>query len=103
MPLLEFSCSKCLLLFEARVKRGHGDTHPCKQCGSEAQRKLVVRTAATSSSKKELNPNLDRVIGRDAQKRWEEYKVRLEAKQSLAKSNPNSTVVKDKDGSYSLE
>ncbi|MBW2163595.1 MAG: zinc ribbon domain-containing protein [Deltaproteobacteria bacterium] len=44
MPIYDYECAKCGLIFEAIVRRGE-DPSPCPDCGSRESKKLITAPA----------------------------------------------------------
>lgn len=81
MPIHEFQCDDCGLQVEELFKSGSvPDAIPCSECGSE-MRRLVSAANHTfahqptgpvpqNTGVKAIDHNVDRVIGRDAERKW---------------------------------
>lgn len=102
MPLYEFQCEACGLVFE-RLVRGQGkvESHVCR-CGATAKKNLSKFgvSVSGSGSREESNPVLDKVVGEDADRRREYYKTRHEALQKLRKENPGKKIALREDRSF---
>lgn len=102
MPLYEFQCEACGLVFE-RLVRGQGkvESHECR-CGASAKRLLSKFGVAVSGpgSREENNPVLDKVVGEDADRRREYYKARHGTLQKLKKENPGKKIALREDRSF---
>lgn len=126
MPIYEYACQACMILFEETLTlraeiEEFREEHPCPQCGTKAAREKVAavnfsfvapagQTAGTGvhgqSGVHDLDyPKLDKAVGRSASKKWEIYdarknvrdKVRREAgSNSIALSSEGKLVAADK-------
>lgn len=104
MPLIEFHCDSCDLIFERLIRGGSKTgTHKCK-CGAEASRCLSKFGVSVKGPgfRKTDNASLDEVVGTDAEKRWEYYKDRKAAKQKLQDLNPGKKVQVGDDHKYEV-
>lgn len=116
MPVYEYLCEECGLKFDRIRKMSESDaSQPCLDCG-QAARKLVSATNHTfvhsASQTRGMAPpntgtsddyNFDKVIGRDAAKRWEGFAQRQDRKREVLRNNPGSTgydLSRKPDGSY---
>lgn len=95
MPRYKYLCSNCGLEFEkiTPIDNRHGQ-QPCKGCAGTAERQVsssnftfkhqptgpVPQNTGVSS----IDHNFDRVIGRDAEQRWETIDKRRDAKVKAA-------------------
>ena len=97
MPLYEFRCKACGHEFEELVNSSDVGVLSCKQCGSEALRKM----SSFSSSVAGGNPNesIDMSIGREADKRWQAYGDR-QGKRRGDKPLQEVSLPKTQDGKY---
>lgn len=102
MPLIEFHCGTCDLIFERLIRGGKKtDTYKCK-CGAEAKRRLSKFGVSVEGPgfRKTDNASIDMVVGKDAEKRWEYYKGRRAEKQRLQDLNPGKKVQVGEDHGY---
>lgn len=92
MPLFEFKCD-CGLVFEEIVRDETAQTHECPDCGRTAE-KEISDFGFKFEGKGDGNPekdtgvdsvdnNIDRIIGRDADHRWEHIKDRQSRKRRV--------------------
>jgi putative FmdB family regulatory protein len=98
MPLYEYSCGKCGLEFEElKSSRDQSDTTPCPNC-KEASKRQMSSFAPVVAGGTVVEP-VDMTIGREADKRWQNYHDR----QSKRHNNQELKVFdlpKAKDGKY---
>lgn len=116
MPVYEYLCEACGLKFDRLRKMSESDApQPCLECGSDT-RKLVstvnhafvhpasqTRGLAPPNTGTSDDYNYDKVIGRDAARRWENIRQRVERKKQVIKENPGSTgddLSRNHDGTY---
>ena len=96
MPIYEFQCGDCGLRFEKLFRTVTQDPEaPCGSCGKPAQ-KLVSAAAfqfahtpvggprPQNTGVHALDYNADRIIGRDAERRWEAAEKRRALKRKVA-------------------
>ena len=81
MPLFEFECKNCSVgIFEKLVDADKKETD-CPNCG-----KLCLRVISSFSvGIKSQYQNIDRIIGADAERKWEIIHKRQETKEKLIK------------------
>jgi putative FmdB family regulatory protein len=94
MPVFEFSCPSCGLRFEKLVKDKTCQEHSCLDCGAVAQKQLSSFGFRFEASKSpgptgvdSLDSNVDKIVGRDADKRWEYIKDRNTEKRRVQGSD----------------
>lgn len=90
MPQYTFYCKGCNLQFKCRLKMGDHKTHKCASCKGEATRVLqgfgfdFAQTAATSKANSGVTkhdyPTADNIVGRSAEKKWDQIYARNVAK-----------------------
>lgn len=112
MPLYEYRCDNCNFEFEEIFPYEKRDDVICKKCGSKADRKIspfginvsIVPGRDTVYSPKEI----DKVVGKDAEKRWQSYDERWKDKYKKrqeerwkGKKPELVNIPKDSDGKYS--
>lgn len=104
MPFYEYECQACGLQFE-KLKAMSRSEEPekCTACASDQTRKLVSTTNFTfahtpvggarpqNTGVHSIDYNYDRVIGRDAEKRWEVIAQREKQKNGVLRDNPGAT------------
>jgi len=98
MPLYEYKCSECNLVFEELVKSAEGsESMPCVKCGKNAVRQI----SAVASSVKNGSPNetVDVTIGRAAERRWQDYYDR-QSKRRGSKNLERFPQPQSNDGKY---
>lgn len=93
MPKYTFVCDTCVVEFERTLKMGDHLTHECPSCSEQAPRvweanavsfgfKESPKAVPTNTGvHKEDYPTADHLIGKDADKRWEQIHAREQAKQ----------------------
>lgn len=116
MPIYEYQCESCGLKFERLRKISDSDApQNCIECGTPSKKLVSVAAFAFShpaSQTRGLAPpntgtsddwNYDKVIGRDAARRWEHIGQRIERKRDVLRHNPGATgddLSRNPDGSY---
>lgn len=113
MPILKFQCTTCGLSQRKRVSRGT-DTISCT-CGESAflegspnltigfQASVANSLKVQDSGIESFDMEYDRVIGEDAQAKWDLIYRRRRDKWDIIHSNPNSSgydIMKLPDGTY---
>ena len=92
MPLHDYTCNQCSLQFEALVSKKTKDDVACPGCGQHTSRR--VSAPATQFTGKGLKttdyPDVDRVVGADADKRWESIQSRTLAEQKVINDGANA-------------
>ena len=95
MPKYVFACQNegCHLRFERTLKMGEHPDHPCPSCQDTAPRVLDQEGFAFAFKQAEKPvigntgvhkddfPTADRVVGKDAEKRWESYEGQRKVKE----------------------
>ena len=72
MPIYEFRCTDCNLLFDVLVKQGEkAETQPCPSCTKASSRQMSTFAAVVSGGGSNETPDMS--IGRTADKRWQAY------------------------------
>jgi hypothetical protein len=114
MPILKFQCTSCGFSQRKRVSRGT-DTIDCTSCGASAfaegspnltvgfQASVSTSMRVQDSGIESFDMDYDRVIGEDAQKKWDLIYKRNRDKWDIVNSNPGSTgldIMKLPDGTY---
>jgi putative FmdB family regulatory protein len=116
VPVYEYQCYACGLRFDRLRKMSESDApQPCIECGTDA-RKLVsaanhafvhgagqTRGMAPPNTGTSDDWNYDKVIGRDAARRWEGFAQRQDRKRQVLRDNPGTTgydLSRNPDGSY---
>lgn len=119
MPVLEYTCQKCEILFEevllqtGDIKK-YEEWYPCPQCGGRAEREKVSLTNFNfkaprgqtqgsgvhgQSGVHDLDyPRLDKAIGRSANVKWSQYNDRKAARDKVRKESGNNQVSVTPDG-----
>jgi len=100
MPTYEFLCPKCDYLFEElliqseEIKK-YQESHPCPKCRTKSPRAASavnftfnVKTPGNSGVHDIDYPkNIDVVVGRSAEKKWQKYNVRKAARDKFRKEH----------------
>lgn len=108
MPMHEFKCSECGLKFEDLVDEDQ-ESIECKSCGAEAEKSISGFGFQFDSGKMEdgtigvdsVDNDVDKVIGRDADERWERVKDRESKKRKVARKradDEDAPVKRDPEG-----
>lgn len=97
MALFEYKCTECGYLFEELVGKNASTTVECKKCGKQAE-KQVSRFSSVVSGGAD-NETIDMKIGREANKRWQDYHDQR-AKRHGDRKLESVDLPKDKDGKY---
>lgn len=119
MPIFEFACQACMILFEetltlrAEIEQFR-DSHPCPKCGGNADREKVAvvnfsfvapagQTAGTGvhgqSGVHDLDyPKLDKAVGRSSSKKWEVYDARKNARDKIRKEAGSNSIALSSEG-----
>lgn len=96
MPLFEYKCSDCGLLFEEL--KVHGTEHlPCRKCGGDALKQVSSFSSVMSGGSS--NETVDMTIGRAANEKWQRYHDR-QSKRRGDRKLENVSVPRGIDGSY---
>lgn len=102
MPLYQYQCQKCGLLFEGRGRvKTAAEGVPCQGCGAQAERKLTATGFGFSNQVKGLAPtntgvsgvdhNFDRIIAEDANAKWRVITQRQNRKKEILAGNRQAT------------
>jgi putative FmdB family regulatory protein len=116
VPIYEYLCEECGLKFDRLRKMSESDMpQPCLECGTTARKLVSAANHAfvhPASQTRGMSPpstgtsddyNFDKVIGRDAARRWEHIGDRIDRKKQVIKENPGATgydLSRNHDGSY---
>jgi putative FmdB family regulatory protein len=96
--IYEYQCEACGLKFEELVNIKEGsEVIPCRSCGSNASR--IFSSFSSTIVGGSVNETVDMQIGREANKRWQDYHDR----QSKRRGNheiKNFDLPKTKDGKF---
>jgi putative FmdB family regulatory protein len=104
MPIFKFDCPECGLTFEKLVQNRNIKEMECIHCAFTAQKRLSAFNSQFADAKNasrgfsgvyDLDVNLDKNLGRDAQNRWEIIKNRESQKDRMHASVAQQTGVKD--------
>lgn len=94
MPMYEFKCPSCDLIFEKLIRKTEVKSHSCPACDAEAPKKLAGFGFQFASGKvpgntgvDSLDYDVDKAVGRDAEKRWEAVKDRKAYKRQVQHDN----------------
>lgn len=97
MPIYEFQCGGCGLRFEKLYRKVSADTEtPCEGCGAAAKKQIsavsftfahipVGGPRPQNTGVHSIDYNADRVIGRDAERRWAAIEERKSRKEKVAR------------------
>ena len=102
MPLYEYQCEDCGLIFERLIRGGQkAETHKCR-CGQTAQRRLSKFGVSVQGPgfRKTEHSTVDERIGADADQRREYYKARHGQLKQLQEANPGKKVALKEDRSF---
>jgi putative FmdB family regulatory protein len=98
MPIYEYQCRECGLKFEELVNsKEESEVTTCRSCGSSASR--IFSSFASAIAGGSGNESVDMRIGREANKRWQDYHDR----QSKRRGNnelKSFDLPKTKDGKF---
>ena len=74
MPIYEYRCENCNLTFEAFLKEKQ-ETIKCDQCGKDAVFQMSASNFKIARKPIEhiQNGDVDRFVGQDAERRWQEH------------------------------
>lgn len=115
MPVYEYSCNNCEIIFEelflsSKEARKHTEKYPCPECGSDADRvpsatNFQFKGTAEGDPTKRGNsgvhdldyPTLDKAIGRSANRKWKEYH-REKAARDKARRALGTNTISERDG-----
>lgn len=101
MPLIEFQCESCKLVFERLIRTGKPETHACP-CGKQAKRRLSKFgvSAQGAGFRATDHATVDTRIGADADDKREYYKDRYRTLTRLREKNPGKKVALNQDRSF---
>ena len=101
MPIYDFKCPKCNLKFERSLKIADDHTKiECPSCLATSNKlppKDVLGVVAESTS---IPKDIDRVVGKDAEVRWQEYDEKKKSKEKLRHELGTQRLSKELDGNY---
>lgn len=114
MPKYTFECQTegCALRFERVLKIGEHTSHECPSCHDDAPRVMEGFAFAFAEKAdappgntgvhKDDYPTADHAVGKDADKRWEQYRERDLVKNEARKQGQTHALIRRtaKDGSY---
>jgi len=94
MPLYEFKCSKCRLIFEqsASMKQAPSELN-CPSCNSVSVRHYASMNFSFKGGKP-TTFDIDYIVGREAEKGWKAMESRLDDKNKLRKQSNENFIVK---------
>lgn len=95
MPRYDFKCPECGLVFDKFIRNREVNSLDCIDCGSDAPRSNIAAVGFVFGNGKttgntgvdSLDSNIDKAIGRDADKRWEAIKDRRTMKRGVQRDN----------------
>lgn len=112
MPKYAFECQSCNLKFDKILKMGDHSTHDCPNCHDTAPQLIEgfafgfkdVPNAPPGNTgvHKDDYPTADHVVGKDSDKRWEQYRERDKVKNQVRQAGNTHALIRQtaKDGSY---
>jgi len=100
MPIYEFICSKCQLKFEKTYSRTNDlKKEECPNCYAESDRVVSMSNFRFAESKA-IPKEIDKKVGKDAEKRWLEYEDRKKVKDKIREDSGTPRLSRNPDGSY---
>jgi len=106
MPHYDYQCYDCGVLSEKRRNIAQADDpFKCPECGSENTKRAIAAPAVQGS----LDPqnlkgsgkaDFDRIVGRDAERRWEHINGEAAKKDAVRKETGQQAIGRKSDGSY---
>ena len=100
MILYEFKCSACSLVFEKWTsKEKASEGFDCPSCQSVSVRHFGSMNFSFSGGKPTEN-NIDMLIGREAEKKWEIVNASLAERQKIRKESKENFLVSPERGEY---
>jgi len=101
MPLFEYQCRSCGLIFERLIRGKRGETHECR-CGAVAEKRISKFGVSVQGEgfRKTDNASFDERVGADADKRREYYKTRHTKLREIQEANPGKKVALREDRSF---
>jgi len=101
MPLIEYQCGSCGLIFERLIRGKRRESYECP-CGATAKRRLSKFGVSVEGSgfRKTENATVDEIVGADADRRREYYKSRYTKLQKLREANPGKKIALREDRSF---
>lgn len=109
MPKYSFQCTPCELEFSRTLKMANHPDHECPKCGESAPRAwesfgfsfaLGGSAPANSGVSKHDHPTADHAVGRDADARWEEYRVRDKIKKQVRTEGGTHALIRKNGKNY---
>ncbi len=116
MPVYEYHCLKCRIIFEELIMSRsdidmYSNEHECSRCSSVCKRVPSASnfqfkglsegdpTRLGNSGIHDLDyPSLDKAIGRSANRKWKEYGVRKEEHDRVRRESGSNTISIDRKG-----
>ena len=99
MPLFEYKCEKCGLKFEELIAQNREALIvACRSCGGEAIKQVSSFSSAVKGGT--ANETVDLSIGREANKRWQNYHDRQSKRHADKEIKKLDNLPKDKNGKY---
>ncbi len=100
MPIYEYYCGKCSLLFEvSKPIIKYDSEEKCRMCGQTSKR-MISSEVGISVKGESSHKTVDQVVGEDAAKRWQQYHDRKSEKDKIRAKSGSGALVKKPDGSY---
>ena len=98
MPIYEYRCSSCNLLFDVLVKQGEdSDSKPCPSCKKASLKQMSAFAAVVAGGSSNETPDMS--IGRAADTRWQSYHDRQSKRRGDKQLQPLSQP-QAKDGKF---
>jgi len=102
MPNYTFKCEKCSTRFERSLKLEQADKGAlCPSCGNKTANKLPPSGVGFKMAEsKKIPKDIDLAVGKDAEKKWEEYDEKKRIKDKIRKETGSERLSVDFDGNY---
>ena len=102
MPNYTFKCEKCSTRFERSLKLEQADKGTlCPSCGNKTANKLPPSGVGFKMAEsKKIPKDIDLAVGKDAEKKWEEYDEKKRIKDKIRKETGSERLSVDFDGNY---
>lgn len=102
MPNYTFKCDNCSTRFEKSLKLDQsGKGVLCPICGNKTSNKLPPSGVGFKMAEsKKIPKDIDLAVGKDAEKRWEEYEEKKKLKEKIRKETGSERLSVDFDGNY---
>jgi putative FmdB family regulatory protein len=129
MPLYEYQCEACGLKFHKLLPRATSEAQSCTDCGENASKQVSASNFAFGESRRtgktgantetaggdlvaefrdgntgvhSVDSNIDQIIGRDSERRWNQVETREDAKKGVRREHQDRRVAVSRtpDGEY---